>query len=75
MDRGERGVHNSCTICSPLSCTRGKVQRKKKPRHLYSLKKGAGMLNKEEIELLFHSLNTEMFVQLKEKHSEGLERL
>lgn len=39
----------------------------KKPKHLYSLKKGAGMLNKEEIELLFHSLNSEMFVKYKGK--------
>lgn len=41
--------------------------RGKNPKHLYSLKKGAGALNKEEIELLFHSLNAEMFVKYKGK--------
>lgn len=41
--------------------------RRRKSQQLCSLKEGAGMLNEEETELLFHSFNSEILVKYKGK--------
>lgn len=65
-DEEERGAHNSCAIGSPPSCPRGEDQRRKH-KHRYSVREGAGMLNKEETEHLFHTLNSDTLGEYKGK--------
>jgi len=44
-----------------------KTTTKKKNPHLYGLKEDTGMLNEEQIELLLHTLNSEMLLKYKGK--------